>query len=128
MLVAVVLAGCGSSARVPDRFSGTWRLTDGRTISLHRAADGETALRGLGGTPCNGRAVYFRATYFGGKAHLAACTTGDGRRLVGRFDDNGIRGSITQRYRDGHPPTFVASVHGDGHAPFRIMATLVGGR
>jgi hypothetical protein len=122
---AVACAGCGSAAHVPDRFSGTWRLNDGRTISLHRAVDGEAALRRLGGAPCHGRALYFRARYFGGRAQLAGCTTGDGRRLVGRFDDNGIHGTIVQRYRDGNPPTFVASVRGDGHAAFRVVATRI---
>jgi hypothetical protein len=105
---AVVCAGgCGSGgghAAVPDRFSGTWRLRDGRTIPLRHVGreEGERALRALGGKPCRGDAIYFRATYFGGLAHLAGCATGDGRRMAGRFNDSGRRGTIEQRLvRDG---------------------------
>jgi hypothetical protein len=113
---------------VPDRFSGTWRIQDGRSIPIHHVDrdDGERALRALGGTPCHGKAIYFRATYFGGVAHLAGCATGDGRRLVARFDDNGRRGRIVQRLTRDHPPTFVAHVIGDSGTPFTVVATRVG--
>jgi hypothetical protein len=113
---------------VPDRLSGTWRLRDGRTIPLRRVSrdEGEAALRALGGEPCAGDAVYFRATYFGGRAHLAGCATGDGRRLSGRFNDNGRRGRIVQRIVGEHPPTFSARVLGVGGAPFTVVATRVG--
>jgi len=124
----LVIAACGSGARgVPDRFSGTWKLLDGRTIPIQRvsAADGRRAMRALHAAPCGGRAVYFRATYFGGVAHMAACAKGDGRVARGRFDDNGITGTIVQRLTA--PKRFVAVVHGDGHAPFRITATRVSG-
>ena len=124
-LVAVVLvAACGSQA-VPDRFSGTWRLRDGRTIPIRRvsAREGRAALRRLHGRPCRGAAVYFRATYFGGGAHLAGCATGDGRRLRGRFDDRGMTGAIEQRAVGSR--RFVAIVRGDGALPFRVVATRV---
>jgi hypothetical protein len=75
--------------------------------------------------PCRARAVYLRATYFGGVAHTAVCATGDGRVARGRFDDNGITGTIVQRLTA--PKRFVAVVHGDGHAPFRITAVRLGG-
>jgi hypothetical protein len=119
-----VVAGCGGSGSVPDRFSGTWRLTDGRTVPLRHVSrtEGERALRALGGRPCPGRAVYFRATYFGGVAHLAGCATGDGRTMTGRFDDNGIRGRIAQRLVREDPPTFRAQVIGDGAQPFTVTA------
>ena len=123
----VLFAGCGGDA-VPDRFSGTWWLQDGRRIPI-RSVDrneGERALRALGGELCSGPAVYFRATYFGGLAHLAGCATGDGRRMTGRFDDNGRRGTIVQRLAREHPPTFEARVVGDGGSPFEITATRVG--
>jgi hypothetical protein len=128
---AVVIAGgCGGGggAAVPDRFSGTWKLRDGRTIPVRRvdAQDGERALRVLGGRPCAGRAIYFRATYFDGLAHLAGCATGDGKRMNARFDDNGRRGAIVQRLVREHPPTFSARIVGDGGTPFTVTATRVG--
>jgi hypothetical protein len=122
------LAACGGGAHgAPDRFSGTWKLAYGRTIPIQRvsAVDGRRAMRALHATPCGGRAVYFRATYFGGVAHMAACATGDGRVARGRFDDNGITGTIVQRLTA--PKRFVAVVHGDGHTPFRITAVRLGG-
>jgi hypothetical protein len=125
--VAATAAGCGGGS-VPDRFSGTWRLADGRTVPLRRVphAEGERALRALGGKPCDGSAVYFRATYFGGVARLAGCATGDGRRMTGRFDDNGIRGRIVQRLVRDRPPTFKARVIGDGAMPFTVTAVRIG--
>ena len=107
-LVAIVGGGCGggAAAAVPDRFSGTWKLRDG-------------------GRPCGAEAVYFRATYFGGLAHLAGCATGDGRRMSERFDDNGRRGTIVQRLVREHPQTFVARIVGVGGMPFTVTATRV---
>ena len=129
-LVAAVASGCGGGGgdgSVPDRFSGTWRLDDGRTVPLRRVSrsDGQRALRALGGHPCDGRAAYFRATYFDGRAHLAGCATGDGRTMSGRFDDNGIRGRIVQRLVRDDPPTFRAQVIGDGAAAFTVTAVRV---
>jgi hypothetical protein len=128
-LAAGVLAaaGCGGGQAVPDRFSGTWRIQDGRTIPIRRVerAEGERALRALGGRPCSDDAAYFRATYFGGLAQLAGCAEGDGRRMAARFDDNGRRGRIVQRLTSEHPPTFVAQVIGDAGRPFTITATKV---
>jgi hypothetical protein len=125
--VAAFLAGCGASGGVPDRFSGTWRVADGRTIPIRRVAatPGAAALRKLGGRPCAGPTLYFQATYFGGGARLVGCTSADGKRLRARFDDNGVTGEIDQRVagRD----RFVASVRGDGHAPFEIVARRVSG-
>ena len=120
----VLLAGCGSQA-VPDRFSGTWRLRDGRTIRIRRvsAPEGRAALRGLHGRPCRGAAVYFRATYFGGAARLAGCSTGNGTRLRGRFDDRGMTGAIEQLALGSG--CFVAIVRGDGARPFRIVARRI---
>jgi hypothetical protein len=128
-LAAAVVSGCGGGSAVPDRFSGTWKLrNDGRTIPIRRVsrAEGERALRALGGAPCRGRAIYFRATYFGGLAHLAGCATGDGRRVVARFNDNGIRGRIVQRLVAEHPPTFRARVLGEGGPPFTVTAVRIG--
>jgi hypothetical protein len=125
----VLVAGCGGGrAAVPDRFSGTWKLRDGRTIPIRHVGrdEGERALKGLGGKPCGGDAIYFRATYFGGLAHLAGCASGDGRRMVGRFDDDGRRGAIFQRLVREEPPTFAARVVGVGGTPFTITATRVG--
>jgi len=123
--IAAAVAACGGGGgSVPDRFSGTWRLDDGRSVTLRRVGrdEGEQALRALRGTPCSGTAIYFRATYFSGRAHLAGCATGDGRRVVGRFDDNGIRGRIVQRLVRDDPPTFRAEIDGDGAAPFTVTA------
>lgn len=124
--IAAAVAGCGGGGgdSVPDRFSGTWRLDDGRTVTLRRVGldEGERALRALRGRPCSGTAIYFRATYFSRRAHLAGCATGDGRRVVGRFDDNGIRGRIVQRLVRDDPPTFRAEIDGDGAAPFTVTA------
>jgi hypothetical protein len=127
--VALAAAGCGGGQTVPDRFSGSWRIQDGRMIPIRRIdrAEGEQALRTLGGRPCGDDAVYFRATYFGGRAHLAGCAEGNGRRMVARFDDNGRRGRILQRLTREHPATFVAHVIGDAGTPFTITATRVGG-
>jgi hypothetical protein len=107
---------------VPDRFSGSWRIGDGRIIPIRRISErrGVTELRSLRGEACAKPALYFHATYFGG-AHMAACTTGDGGVLRGRFDDNGIRGSLVQRKTGEN--RWVATVTGDGHAPFRIVGT-----
>jgi hypothetical protein len=130
LAVAIVLsAGCGGGARVPDRFSGVWKLGDGRTIPIRRVdgADGERAVRELGGKPCGGDAIYYRATYFGGLAHLAGCATGDGRRMVARFDDDGRRGVITQRLVRDHPPAFEARIIGAGGTPFTVTATRIHG-
>ena len=129
VVAAGLLVGCGSGKTVPDRFSGTWKLQDGRTIPIRRVdrQEGERALRVLGGKGCGGHAVYYRATYFGGLAHLAGCATGDGRRMTGRFDDNGRGGTIDQRLVREHPPTFEARVVGVGGTPFSVTATLVGG-
>jgi hypothetical protein len=69
--------------------------------------------------------LYFRSTYFRGVAHFAGCAIGDGRVLRARFDDNGITGTIVQQLTA--PNRFVAVVHGDGHAPFRIAAVRVSG-
>jgi hypothetical protein len=125
----VCAGGCGGDGgSVPDRFSGVWKLDDGRTIPIRHVdrAEGESALRGLGGKPCDGDATYFRATYFGGLAHLAGCATGDGRRMVARFDDNGRRGGITQRLVRDHPPTFEARIVGTGGGrPFIVTATRI---
>ena len=88
--------------------------------------DGERALRALGGRPCTGRAIYFRATYFGGVAHLAGCAMGDGRRLDARFNDNGIRGRIVQRIAREDPPTFRARVLGEGGPAFTVTAVRIG--
>jgi hypothetical protein len=126
---AAVLASCGGgSAPVPDRFSGVWKLADGRTIPIRRVGqdEGEAALRALGGQPCTGGAVYYRATYFGGLAHLAGCASGDGKRMTARFNDNGRRGVILQRLTSERPPTFVAEIRGEGGKPFRVVATQVG--
>lgn len=111
---------------MPDRFSGTWKLQDGRTISIQRvtAAEGERAMRAVRAVPCTGQAVYFRATYFKGLAHMAGCATGDGRVMRGRFNDNGITGTLVERLVAKE--RFVAIVHGDGHAPFRITAVRSG--
>jgi hypothetical protein len=119
----VLLAACGSQA-VPDRFSGTWRLRDGRTIPIRRVAarEGRAALLALHGRPCRGAALYFRATYFGG-ARLAGCATGDGTRLRGRFDDRGMTGAVEQRIVGSG--RFAAIVRGDGARPFRIVAKRV---
>jgi hypothetical protein len=125
----MIVAGCGRGATaVPDRFSGRWKLGDGRTIPIRRVGrdSGERALEWLGGKPCSGDAIYFRATYFGGLAHLAGCATGDGRRMVGRFDDNGRRGEIFQRLVQEHPPTFSARIVGVGGTPFTVTATRAG--
>jgi hypothetical protein len=127
--VMVCAGACaGGTAAVPDRFSGTWKLRDGRAIPIRHVdrAEGEHALRALGGKPCGHDAIYFRATYFGGLAHLAGCSTGDGRRLVGRFNDNGRRGTIEQRLVRDRPPTFEAQVVGVGGTPFRVTATRIG--
>jgi hypothetical protein len=127
--MVVCAGGCGSApAAVPDRFSGTWKLPDERTILIRHVdrAEGERILRALGGEPCGGDAIYFRATYFGGNAHLAGCSTADGRRLVGRFNDNGRRGMIEQRLLGDHPPTFEARLAGVGGKPFRVTATRIG--
>jgi hypothetical protein len=122
--------GCGGGghAAVPDRFSGTWKLRDGRTIPIRHVGreEGERALRALGGGACGRDAIYFRATYFGGLARLAGCATGDGTRMVGRFNDNGRRGRFEQRLVREHPPTFVARVVGVGGTPFRVTATRSG--
>jgi hypothetical protein len=129
LAAAVVIAGgCGGvHAAVPDRFSGTWKLRDGRTIPIRRvdADEGERALRALGGRPCGGGAIYFRATYFGGLARLAGCATGNGRRMTGRFDDNGRHGAIVQRLVREHPPTFSARIAGVGGTPFVVTAVRV---
>ena len=124
----VFLAGCGRSGTVPDRFSGTWKLRDGRTIPIRRVPrdDGERALRALGGRPCGDDAIYYRATYFGGLAHLAGCATGDGRRMTARFNDNGRRGRIVQRLTDDEPRRFVAQVIGDEGTRFTVVATRAG--
>jgi hypothetical protein len=127
--LVIFAAGCGGGhATVPDRFSGTWKLRDGRTIPIRRVDrdPGERALEGLGGKPCGGDAIYFRATYFGGLAHLAGCSGGDGRRMVGRFNDNGRRGAIFQRLVAEHPPTFSARIVGVGGTPFTVTARRVG--
>jgi hypothetical protein len=123
-VVVVLLVACGSQ-EVPDRFSGTWRLRDGRTVPIRRvsAREGRAALRRLHGRPCRGAAVYFRATYFGGDAHLAGCATADGTRLRGRFDDRGMTGAIEQRIVGAG--RFVAILRGDGARPFRVVATRV---
>jgi hypothetical protein len=107
---------------VPDRFSGTWTLNDGRTIPIRSVtvSDGANALRALGGTPCTRPARYFRSTYFSGVATMAACATGDGKVASGRFNDNGIKGTLTMRLQ--RPNRFLGIVHGDGHAPFDVVA------
>ena len=124
LLVPVVfLFACGSAAGgVPDRFSGTWTLNDGRTIPIRSVtvSDGSNALRALGGKPCPSPARYFRSTYFGGVATMAACTTGEGKLVRGRFDDNGIKGTIEMRLQGSK--RFLAIVHGDGHKPFDVVA------
>ena len=128
--MAAFAAGCGGNnhSAVPDRFSGTWKLRDGRTIPIRHVgrAEGERALRALGGSPCRGDAIYFRATYFGGLARLAGCATGDGRRTIAGFDDNGRRGMIDQRLVRERPPTFEARIVGVGGTPFRVTATRIG--
>jgi hypothetical protein len=127
--VFVCVVGCGGGhATVPDRFSGTWKLRDGRTIPIRHVdrEEGERAVRALGGRPCDTGAIYFRATYFGGLAHLAGCATGDGRRMAARFNDNGRRGAIEQRLVRDHPPTFEARIVGVGGTPFRVTATRIG--
>jgi hypothetical protein len=129
VVAAVLLGGCGGGGSVPDRFSGTWELrNDGRTIPIrHVSRDvGERELRALGGRPCDDGAIYFRATYFGGVAHLAGCASGDGKRMEARFNDNGRRGRIVQRLVREHPPTFSARVIGDGGPAFTVTATRVG--
>jgi hypothetical protein len=128
LLLAGGCGGGGGHATVPDRFSGIWKLRDGRTIPIRRVGrdEGERALRALGGKPCGGDAIYFRATYFDGLARLAGCATGDGTLMVGRFNDNGRRGRIEQRLVREHPPTFVARVVGVGGTPFRVTATRSG--
>jgi hypothetical protein len=126
--LVLVVVGCGGeSSAVPDRFSGTWRLTDGRTIPIRRVsvAEGRRTMRALGGVPCVRRAVYFRSTYFNGVAHMAGCATGDGRVMRGRFNDNGITGTLIQRLTG--TKRFVGIVHGDGHAAFRVAAVREGG-
>lgn len=118
------LVACGSHVGgVPNRFSGTWTLNDGRTIPIRRVdtAEGVAALHALRGMPCSMPAVYFRSTYFGGGAHMAGCATGDGKVVRGRFDDRGITGSLVMRLQS--PQRFVAVVHGDGHKPFEVVAT-----
>lgn len=120
--VALIVA-CGSHANsVPDRFSGTWKLNDGRTIPIRRVsnAEGVAALRALRGVPCKTPAVYFRSTYFSGAAHMAGCATGDGKVVRGRFNDRGITGSLVMRLQGAN--RFVALVHGDGHQPFQVVA------
>jgi hypothetical protein len=128
--VLVCSGGCGGGghAAVPDRFSGTWKLRDGRTIPIRHVGreEGERALRALGGEPCRGDATYFGATYFAGLAHLAGCATGDGTHMVGWFNDNGRRGRIEQRLVRDHPPTFEARVVGDVGTPFRVTARRIG--
>jgi hypothetical protein len=129
--VVACAPGCGGGtnhAAVPDRFSGTWKLRDGRTIPLRRVErhEGVKALRALGGKACTDDAIYFRATYFGGVARLAGCATGDGRRMSGRFNDDGRRGRIFQRLVRDDPPTFSARVVGVGGPPFTVVATRVG--
>jgi hypothetical protein len=122
-----LVAGCGSSSHaVPDRFSGTWRLNDGRTIPIRRVgeAEGSAAIRKLGGTPCKGTAIYYRSTYFDGAARFAGCATGDGKHLVARFNDRGITGVLDQRLVS--EDRFAATVSGDGGAhPFRVVAARV---
>ena len=123
----LAIAGCGGQGGgVPDRFSGTWRIADGRAIPIRRVSDrdGRRAMRALGALPCARRAVYYRATYFNGLAHMAGCAVGDGRVMRGRFDDNGIRGTLVQRLVGDD--RFVGIVHGDGHAPFRVVAHRIG--
>jgi hypothetical protein len=120
------LVACGSQASaVPDRFSGTWKLTDGRTIPIRRVAHGEgaAALRALRGSPCKTPAVYYRSTYFNGVAHMAGCATGDGQVMRGRFNDRGITGSLFMRWQNSK--RFAAIVHGDGHAPFTVVAVRI---
>jgi hypothetical protein len=82
-------------------------------------------MRALRAVPCARPAVYFRATYFAGVAHMAGCAAGDGRVMRGRFDDNGITGTLVERLTSAN--RFVGVVHGDRHAAFRIVATRVGG-
>ena len=118
-----LLVACGSRASgVPDRFSGTWKLNDGRTIPIRPVTntEGAAALRALHGVPCKPPAVYFRSTYFGGVAHMAGCATSDGKIVRGRFNDRGIAGSLVMRLQGTN--RFVAVVHGDGHQPFQVVA------
>jgi hypothetical protein len=79
------------------------------------------ALRALGGKPCTPPARYFRSTYFNGVATMAACATGVGKVARGRFDDNGIKGTLVMRLQGSQ--RFLGIVHGDGHAPFDVLAT-----
>jgi hypothetical protein len=44
--------------------------------------------------------------------------------MRGRFNDNGITGTLVERLVAKE--RFVAIVHGDGHAPFRITAVRSG--
>jgi hypothetical protein len=127
VVALVLLPACGGRSGVADRFSGTWRLNDGRTIPIRRVSEpeGRSAMRALGGVPCVQQAVYFRAAYFNGAAHMAGCAVGDGRLMRGRFDDNGIKGTLVQRLVGKR--RFVGIVHGDGHAPFRVTAVREGG-
>ncbi len=123
LVLAVFSSACGSRAGgVADRFSGTWTLNDGRTIPIRSVtvSDGANALRALGGTPCAEPARYFRSTYFGGVATMAACATGGGKLARGRFDDNGIKGTIELRSQGSN--RFLAIVRGDGHKPFDVVA------
>jgi hypothetical protein len=118
-----LLVACGSHASaVPEHFSGTWKLNDGRTIPIRRVStsEGVAALRALHGAPCKPPAVYVRSTYFGGVAHMTGCATGDGKVVRGRFNDRGITGSLVMRLQGAS--RFVAIVHGDGHAPFEVVA------
>ena len=121
--VASLVAACGSrSTAVPDRFSGRWTLSDGRTIAIRSVGEheGRAAVEALGGRPCSQHARYYRSTYFGGVARMAGCATGDGKVVHSRFNDRGITGSLTMRWQSRD--RFVAVVHGDGHAPFNVVA------
>jgi hypothetical protein len=51
---------------------------------------------------------------------MAACATGDGKVARGRFDDNGIKGTLVMRLQTAN--RFVGIVYGDGHAPFTVVA------
>jgi hypothetical protein len=90
LVLGVVFVPAAEATHGPNVFSGQWTTnTGGVGFRVVTSAEGASALRSQGGTPCPSPTVYYRGGYYdpasGASGKVTGCTEGSHTHLVARY-------------------------------------------